>query len=225
MDTRELKNIIDNLNNKLAESIYQTIQVLSAIVSMNEKFYIGSHSRFTAEKSRLVAKALGMDDTEAFETETAALLHDIGKIRFSEHLNSLSSNDMSDGEFFQYQMHPELGRQLLEIHSGFDSISEIIYQHHEKLDGSGFPGNLRRDSISPAARIIAVADSYHNLYAKQKKNNAGGKNPIQVTSSGAYLESTDSRFAGAMNYLNSKRGILFESKIVEIGRASCRERV
>lgn len=216
MDSKEVKNIVDSLSNKLAESIYQTIQVLSAIASMNEKFYSGSHSRFVAEKSRLVARAFGMDETDIFEIETAALLHDIGKIRFSEHLNSLAVGEMNDNEFFQYQMHPELGKQLLEIHSGFETVSEIIYQHHEKLDGSGFPSSLSRDSIIPGAKIISVVDTYHNLYAKHRKNPLAVKITNQYTSTDAYIKSTDSRFAGAMNYLHGKRGILFESKIVDI---------
>lgn len=216
MESTGLKNLIDELSNKLAESIYQTIQVLSAIASMNEKFYIGSHSRFVAEKSRLIAKTLGMNDTDIFEIETAALLHDIGKIRFSEHLNLLTPNEMNDKEFEQYKMHPELGRQILEKHSGFDTISDIIFQHHEKLDGSGYPRYLTKETIHPGAKIISVVNAYHNKYAKIKREQLSTKTSIQFTSSDAYMKSTDTRFAGAMNYLYSKRGVLFESKVVDI---------
>ncbi len=216
METEELHNTIEELSHNLACNIYQTIGILASIVAMNEKHYVGSHSKYVAGKSAQIARTLGLNDDEVFEIETAALLHDLGKLRFSDHLSSLTINEMNDKQYGQYLMHPELASRLLDNHHAFKDISLIIGQHHEKPDGSGFPKNLGRAAIHPGASIISVVDTFHNMVFKQKRENNNGKPPIMFSSASAYFESTESRFNGAMNYLHGKSGTLFEKKVVAI---------
>jgi len=216
-DSKEyLERTIDELSEQLAGSIFQTIQLLSSIVSLLEKYYEGSHSRFVSEKAAEVAEAIGMDETEVFEVRIAGLLHDIGKVGFKDSLLFKYPSEMSQLDLKQYMMHPELGMKILGKHRGFETIGELIYQHHERIDGSGFPRHLQFNGIHPGASIIAVVDTYHNLvYRTQKDQSNGTAGSIKYSSATAFMDSTKDRFASAMNYLHAKKGILFEKIIVE----------
>jgi HD-GYP domain-containing protein (c-di-GMP phosphodiesterase class II) len=110
-----------------------------------------------------------------------------------------------------------LGKQILSRHDGFDSICEIIVQHHEKIDGSGFPHHLIGKEINPGAAIIGVVDSYHTLFFKRKKERSTINNTsVSVASTATIMDNTKARFAMAMNYLNQKAGKIFDTKVVEV---------
>ena len=213
---KEYEELIDDLSTKAAENFYQTIQVLSTIANMQEKFYIGSHSKFVSQKAEQIAERLGMSDTEIFQIKVAGLLHDLGKLGFTDTLNMKFMNEMNGNELKQYMMHPELGKQMLEKHRAFDDIGEIIYQHHEKLDGSGFPRHINKTKIHPGAAILVVADTYHNIFYKVKRDQTvSGKTSMKYTSTANYMSSTKNKFSSAMNYLHQKKGILFDGRVVD----------
>jgi hypothetical protein len=214
---KELEGLVDELSTRLAESFYQTIQILSSVVASIEHYYDGSHSRWVSQKSSEVAKKLGMNDADAFEIEIAGLLHDLGKCGFKDSLLAKFTNEMKGNEFMQYAQHPLIAKQMLSKHSGFDSICEIIMQHHEKIDGSGFPYHLMGKEINPGAAIIAVVDCYHNIfYRRLRDRSVATPTSLQVANTAAYMESTQSRFASSMNYLHIKKGNLFDTKVVEV---------
>jgi putative nucleotidyltransferase with HDIG domain len=203
---------IEMLHNLLADNFYQTIQVLSSIVTIQEKYYEGSHSRYVSQKSVQVAKALNVNEETLFEIEVAGLLHDIGKIGFPENILTKYQVEMKEIERKQYQLHPFLGKQILEKHKGFLTVAEIIYQHHERIDGTGFPRRLQRGEIHPGALIIAVVDAFHNSFYKKIK----GTSTLQYANNAAYLEATKSRFASAMNFLHQKSDVFFDQRVVEV---------
>jgi HD-GYP domain-containing protein (c-di-GMP phosphodiesterase class II) len=209
--------IIEELGNQLAEHFYQTIQILSSIAALQERYYEGSHSRWVSQKSVEVARKLSMSESEIFELEIAALLHDLGKVAFREPLLAKFIPEMKENEYLQYIRHPEIGKQVLDKHSGFASIAEIILQHHEKIDGSGFPNHLQGKEIKPGAAIIAVVDTFHNAFYKRHKENASQPaSAITYMNISTYLESTQQRYSSAMNYINQKAGAIFDTKVVSI---------
>lgn len=213
---KELEDQIDQLATNLAGNFYQTIQVLGAVVSMQERYYEGSHSRFVSQKSYEIAKELGMSEESAYEVKIAGLLHDIGKIGFRDTLQQKYTQEMTNAEYKQYMLHPELGKQILSKHDGFSSIAEIVYQHHERVDGSGFPRHLHDNEIVAGARIISVVDTYHNMMFKQKKDKtATSGSTFKYSSTNQYLDSTHSRFGSTMNYINMKSEVLFDKMVVE----------
>ncbi len=215
--TGELELLVDILSRDLAESYLMTVKVLSSIVTLLERYYIGSHSRFVSQNSARIAYELGMNDTEIFEIKTAGLLHDIGKTGFKETLLYKNSMEMSQAERHTYRKHPELGKEILSHHLDFKTVGEIVYQHHERLDGSGFPQHLKSNSIHPGAAIIQVVDTYHNAMFKITRDKLQtATSSIKYSSSAAYLDSTRKKYASAMNFLNLKKGILFSTKIVDI---------
>ncbi|MFP4368648.1 MAG: HD-GYP domain-containing protein [Bacteroidota bacterium] len=210
----ELEIIIDELGDHLAESFYSTIQVLSAIIARTEKYFEGSHARFVSSKSAQLAKELGMNEDETLKIKLAGLLHDLGKIGFSDSELFKNSNDMNSLEFKNYTKHPKIGSKLLEGHKDFEQLREIIEQHHEKLDGSGFPNHLKENYIHPGARIIIVVDAYHNAMYKKQRNRYTTSS-VPITNTTALLDSTRERYNNIMNYLTKKSGFLYDKKVVD----------
>lgn len=210
-------NTIEQLATQLASSIFQTIQVLGSLVRANEKNYNGSHSQFVSEKSAEVAANLGMSPGQVFEIKTAALLHDIGKIGYPDVLISRHPQELSTNDFQYYANHVEDGQRILSMHEGLADIAEIVYQHHEKYDGSGFPRKLRRDEIHRGAQIISVVDYYHNAMERVQRDKSSISQTAagQITSTNTYLHTTQPRFAQTMNYLNQRSGSTFAPDIVD----------
>lgn len=213
----ENDKLINHLAEELASNMHQTIQVLSTIVSISEKLYEGSHSRFVAEKSVQVAEELGMNEDDIYELKIAGLLHDIGKVGFVDSALYKYPKEMSPFEYTQYMKHCEVGMQLLKPYKPFQKIGEIIYQHHEKLDGTGFPRNLQGNNILPSAKIIAVVDFFHNaVYKKPRTKVNTPASLVKSASAASIIEQTQSRFNTALNYIFKKAGILYEKKVVEV---------
>jgi putative nucleotidyltransferase with HDIG domain len=212
----QLYKIIDDLTNQVAENLYQTIQMLASIVSATERFYEGSHSRFVSAKSAEVAQKLGMNELACYEIEIAGLLHDIGKITFKDHLLAKHTTEMKENEFKQYALHPSIGKQILNKHSELNTVAEIVLQHHEKIDGSGFPNHYQGKEILPGAAIISVVDTFHNMFCRTKKDKTiSSVSSLQYANTGAYLETTKPRYSSTMNFLVQKAGVIFDSKVVE----------
>ncbi|MBX3042983.1 MAG: HD domain-containing protein [Candidatus Kapabacteria bacterium] len=212
----ELEEMVEDLGNQLAESYFQVVKVLARAVETTEKFYDGSHSRFVSEKSAQVAQLLDMNDEDVMEARIAGLLHDIGKLNFPESCLYKFTSEMTENEYTKYKQHPELGYHILEPYHLLSNISEIIYQHHERLDGSGFPKQLHREAIHPVAKIIAVVDYFHNQMNKRQR--AKGENfngAVQYSSTSSYLDTSRERYTAALNFMSRKSNILYDQKIVD----------
>ncbi|MBM2816386.1 MAG: metal dependent phosphohydrolase [Ignavibacteria bacterium] len=207
---------MEELAEKLAESFLQTIQVLAAVVSLSEKYYETSHSRFVSEKAALVAENLNMDEEDILEIKIAGLLHDLGKVGFKDIIMLKYPSELNHVDYKLYTQHPEIGMQILRKYTGFERIGEIIYQHHEKINGVGFPRNLKGNAILPGAAIIAVVDAFHEgVYRLRTERSKAGGTGVKYYSNTAFLESTKDKFSNTMTYLHSKKGILFDIKVVE----------
>lgn len=125
--------------------------------------YTVTHSVNVSIFSIVLGAFLGWNRETLIELGTGALLHDVGKARIPTMiLNKPGALDQH--EFAVIQKHPILGfEQLAELEGVSDTIKTIVRDHHERCDGSGYPSNLKADSISEAARVVAIADVYDAL--------------------------------------------------------------
>lgn len=212
----ELDALVDNLSTKLATNIYEFVDLLAGIVAFQEKFYEGSHSHFVSIKSSEVARYLKFTDEEVWHIRVAGLLHDIGKIGFKDSILAKFPQEMNERETMYYQTHCELGRDLLKKFSEFSIVAELVYQHHEYIDGSGFPQHLKGKQIHPGAQIISIANTFHNLVYKIKKEVDPRMVAFasQTTLPQGKVEIASNRFLSALNYLHQRAGILFEKQFV-----------
>lgn len=128
----------------------------SALVEARDPYLAGHQARVTA-LALAIAEELGLVPDERDILRIAALLHDIGKVYVpADFLNR--PGVLRDEEFSVIKMHPEVGYDILKNLGEDWPVATIIRQHHERMDGSGYPQGLAGDDIVQGARIIAVAD-------------------------------------------------------------------
>lgn len=122
--------------------------------------YTSGHSIRVAEGALAIADALSLSGREQRQIETAALLHDIGKIDSSFRDILQKSDELTDEDWELIRKHPERGVELVQdIRSMDEEILQYIRHHHERYDGTGYPDELSGESIPLGARIIMVSDS------------------------------------------------------------------
>jgi putative nucleotidyltransferase with HDIG domain len=110
-----------------------------------------------AELSRAIALRMGMPEREADGIEMAGLLHDVGKMAIPAEILT-KSGALSEAEYALIKGHPQQGHDMLKGIAFPWPIADAVLQHHERADGSGYPGGLRNAETLVSARIIAVAD-------------------------------------------------------------------
>ncbi|NOZ84777.1 MAG: response regulator [Deltaproteobacteria bacterium] len=142
----------------LQDTFKQTIQSFAHALEAKDPYTHG-HSDRVAEYSEAVAKGLQFSLKETEIIRQAAVLHDIGKLgmRFEE-LNK--PQKLTAEEYQMFKQHPTMGRRILEPIAFLSDIVPLVYHHHEKFDGSGYPEGLAGQDIPLGARILAVADTY-----------------------------------------------------------------
>jgi putative nucleotidyltransferase with HDIG domain len=122
------------------------------------------HSAAVARYAREVADTLGVDEREQDLIHTAALLHDIGKFIFPDSI-LFAERRLTEEEWLTVKMHPEQGARLVRRIEGYGPVADIIYAHHERVDGKGYY-RMPSDEIPLGSRIIAVADTYDVMTAR-----------------------------------------------------------
>ncbi len=120
--------------------------------------YTGSHSDRVAALASAIAGQLGLPPEEVELTRLAGSLHDLGKLAIPEEILRKPS-DLSSAEWLVIQRHPQIGFRMLES-LGVDPIADWVLHHHERWDGTGYPGGLAGEDIPLGARIIFVADAF-----------------------------------------------------------------
>src|SRR4051812_13861903 len=143
---------------------------LGVLVSMIETLALrdrmtARHSAAVARYARAMAVALGWGPAEQEVVHTAALLHDIGKFAFPDAI-LLADARLTDGQWEQVKRHPEDGARIVRRIDGYGNVAEIVFAHHERWDGGGYPRGIAGDAIPHGARLIAVADTYDVITAR-----------------------------------------------------------
>jgi putative nucleotidyltransferase with HDIG domain len=120
------------------------------------------HSRRVSAFSLLIARELGLNRDVMKGLEIGALLHDIGKAGIPHNV-LMKPGKLNDAEFAIMRMHPQLGLDLLHALPGLDLEAQIVYSHHERFDGNGYPQRLTGKAIPLTARVFSIADSLDAL--------------------------------------------------------------
>lgn len=117
------------------------------------------HQAVTAELTDAAAAESGFDASERQRARRAALVHDMGRLGVPAAVWE-SPYPLTPAQAEQIRLHPYVTESILEPFAGLRALGAIAGQHHERLDGSGYPRALSGDAISPAARLLAAADAY-----------------------------------------------------------------
>lgn len=138
----------------LLQNVINLVRVIEA-----KDEYTAGHSTRVAEYAEKIARKLRLSEFEIDLLKSAAYLHDIGKIRTDLSILKKPKKLKLD-EWDQIKEHPTIGYKIVSDIGLQKSVSSAILYHHEKYDGSGYPGELKKDKIPLFARILCVADSF-----------------------------------------------------------------
>jgi HD-GYP domain-containing protein (c-di-GMP phosphodiesterase class II) len=126
----------------------------------------GVHSTRLAEWAVRVARKLLLEETDFYQLEVAALLHDIGKIGVPDAILK-KEGKLTDEERALMNKHPEYSWSILRLFPGLDKASLYALHHHESYDGRGYPGGLGGEEIPIGSRIVSVIDAYDAMISNR----------------------------------------------------------
>jgi putative nucleotidyltransferase with HDIG domain len=145
------------IQERLAGALKATIEAMSRTMEWRDPYTAG-HQKRVALISAAIAKKLGLNNEQIEALYMAAMVHDLGKVAVPAEILTKPSR-LTDLEMQMVQGHAESGYHILKDIPFPYPIAEMVYQHHERLDGSGYPRALKGDAICLEARILAVADT------------------------------------------------------------------
>jgi putative nucleotidyltransferase with HDIG domain len=151
--TKELASLQVGLIN----TVMQTLSMRDAMTAR--------HSAAVARYAREVARLLGLSEREQELIHTAGLFHDIGKFIFPDSI-LVADRKLTDDEWETVKLHPEQGAKLVRRIEGYGPVADIVLSHHERIDGRGYPYGLSSDQIPLGSRILAAADTYDVMTAR-----------------------------------------------------------
>jgi putative nucleotidyltransferase with HDIG domain len=147
---------LKNSNSQLERMVYDVTEAMGRIVEFRDP-YTNGHEVRVAQLAKLLAEEMGLSDEEIVGIEMAALVHDIGKLGVPAEILT-KPGQISANEFAIIKEHSEFGYGILKDIAFPWPVAETVLQHHERMDGTGYPRGLAGDRIGTPARIIAVAD-------------------------------------------------------------------
>jgi putative nucleotidyltransferase with HDIG domain len=157
----------EELERRTEELASLQVGVLTAMLrtlSMRDRM-TARHSAAVARYAREIAKAAGCSDAEQDLVHTAGLLHDIGKFILPDHI-LLATTKLDDSDWQLIKMHPYQGAKVVGEVGGYGPVADIIWAHHERIDGRGYPRGLAGDEIPRLSRMISIADTYDVMTAR-----------------------------------------------------------
>lgn len=141
---------------RLQEGLEDTVQAIAATVEMRDPYTAG-HQRRVADLAAGIAGEMDLPHEQVYAIHLAGLVHDLGKIAISSEILSKPAK-LSELEYAAIKTHPQVGYDILKNIDFSWPIAQMVLQHHERVDGSGYPQGLKGDDILLEARILAVAD-------------------------------------------------------------------
>jgi len=160
---RNLEQMVDERTDSLQQSMKKLENAMDGIVRAiahtveTRDPYTAGHQRRVADLAVAIAETVGFEKDKIEAVRVAASIHDLGKISVPAEILSKPSR-LTVNEFNLIKEHPQVGYDILKDIEFPWEIATMVYQHHEKLDGSGYPLGLSGDDILPESRVLTVAD-------------------------------------------------------------------
>lgn len=167
-DVNMYRNKVAMTNGSNRDSAQDFKEIIDCIITTLEAkdIYTASHSDRVRRISLCIGEKMGLSPVTLNELESAAHLHDIGKIGIPD-IILIKPSALTDEEYRQMQEHTTIGAGILARARGMQEISEIVLHHHERWDGRGYPHKIAGEEIPLLSRIIAVADSIDAMTSKR----------------------------------------------------------
>jgi PAS domain S-box-containing protein/putative nucleotidyltransferase with HDIG domain len=179
---------------KVEKTMEATIRAISMAVEARDRYTAG-HQRRVTQLASAIARQMGLSPAQIGPLRVAGLLHDLGKIYIPTEILSKPGR-LTDIEFSMIKTHTVAGYDIVKAIDFPGPTAEIVLQHHERLDGSGYPAGINAEEILLEARILAVSDVVEAMASHRPYRPALGIDK-------------------ALEEISEKSGLLYDSKVVE----------
>lgn len=173
--TLGLRSDLVNEGKKLCQNIFNLVskdknlnEIFQSMEQLDPKNY--SHSFLVTFYSMVICRHVDWIGPKALDTVAlGCLLHDIGQLKLPPSLRESGGKNLSQNDLETYKQHPRMGADMLQHSHGVnEQVRQIIYQHHEWVNGSGYPNGLTGIKIYPLAKIVALADGFTEFLVESK---------------------------------------------------------
>ncbi|MBI2909368.1 MAG: HD-GYP domain-containing protein [Chloroflexi bacterium] len=188
--TEELERTVGTLQRVLGG----TVEAISTIVEKRDPYTAG-HQQRVSLLACAIAEEMGLTRKQIDGIDIAGVIHDIGKIAIPSEILS-TPRQLSGNEFDLIRIHSQAGYDILKTIEFPWPVAQIVLQHHERMDGSGYPAGLAGEDILPEARIIAVADVVEAMSSHRPYRPALG-------------------VAKALEEIYEKKGVFYDAPVVD----------
>jgi PAS domain S-box-containing protein len=179
---------------QIRQNLEETVATIAATVEARDPYTAG-HQRRVAAFAAAIARELGLGEEAVRGIHLAGTIHDLGKIKVPAEILA-RPGQLSEIEERIIQIHPEAGSEILKGVEFPWPIAEMVLEHHERLDGSGYPRGLRGEQISLGARILGVADVVEAMASHRPYRPSRG-------------------LTAALSQVEGDRGVLFDAAVVD----------
>jgi len=186
----ELKQTTERLLNSLEGAVH----AIAMIVEIRDPYTAG-HQRRVTQLACTIARKMGFSQDRINALHLAGLIHDVGKVHVPAEILA-NPDGLSEAEFSIIKTHPVVGYKILKAIEFPWPIAQIVYQHHERMDGSGYPLGLSGEDILLEARILAVADVVEAMSSHRPYRPAQG-------------------IDRALSEITQKKGVLYDANVVD----------
>ncbi len=191
---RESHEELNKAYGRIQRTLEQTINALASALEMRDP-YTATHQLRVASIACAIAQELGLPRMTIDEIRLAGLIHDIGKICIPSEI-LVKPTRLTNTEMDLIKLHPRAGFDIVKDIEFPWPIAQIIIQHHERMDGSGYPEGLSRSGILPESRILAVADVVEAMSSHRPYRAALG-------------------IEKALHEIRQNRGVLYDPEVVD----------
>jgi len=196
---KSITSLMDITKHKISEerlkkTMDAAIDTMSKIVEAKDPYTAG-HQKNVSQIATFIAQEMKLPQNKIEGIRIASLIHDIGKISVPTELLNKSIT-LSDTEFSLIKDHSQIGYDILKFIDFFYPVAQIVLQHHERLDGTGYPNSLKGDEILLEAKIIGVADVVEAMSSHRPYRPALG-------------------IDAALEEISKNKAILYDSKVVD----------
>jgi HD-GYP domain-containing protein (c-di-GMP phosphodiesterase class II) len=154
------------------EQVEAALEAIADFADVKSPYTIG-HSRGVADLAGEAARVFGLSDPAVRQIRSAGLVHDLGRLGVPNTIWD-KHGPLSHAETERVRLHPYLTERMLACSPALAPLAAIAVQHHERMDGSGYPRGLAGGAVSPAGRLLATADYYHSRIEPRPHRQASG---------------------------------------------------
>ncbi|MBF0520095.1 MAG: PAS domain S-box protein [Nitrospirae bacterium] len=192
---QQAEDILAEASENLKKTVNGAIKAISLMIEMRDPYTAG-HQRRVSDLAVEIARVLKLSDHQVEGIRITGFLHDIGKIVVPAEILSKPTK-LNDYELNIIKMHSQVGADILQGIEFPWPVAKTVLEHHERLDGSGYPMGLRGNDICLEAKIVAVADVVESVASHRPYRAALG-------------------IIRALDEISAGRGILYEPKVVDV---------